>query len=167
MKIELFKDAIAIIDGIPSERVRLRFWQDDLRASPGDSEQFFISKPKHIVDTLRCCPGAWLALHPTMRKLGLTTRRKLGGTPQFACFSDFDALAAFFDLKPTEAEGLFDPDRYDGESHISDKTLWLCRALSLLSDYQNKTGDTLTGHETRMKAANLLNAQRPEDSIWL
>jgi len=160
MKIELFKDAIAIIDGIPSERVRLRFWQDDLRASPGDGEQFFISKPKHIVDTLRCCPGAWLALHPAMRKLGLTTRRKLGGTPQFACFEGDNALAAFFDIRNHEADRLFAARHEFGVGHASDKVLWLCRALSLLSDYQNKTGDTLAGHETRVKAANLLNAGR-------
>jgi hypothetical protein len=135
MKIELFKDAIAIIDGIPSERVCLRFWQDDVRASIGDKKQFFISKPKHIVDTLRCCPGGWLALHPKMRDLGLRTKRKEEGEPQFACLSGFDALGAFFDIKSVEAEDLFDPDREKAAYVVPDKMLWLYRAVNLLARY--------------------------------
>jgi hypothetical protein len=162
MKIELFKDAIAIIDGIPSERVCLRFWQDDVRASIGDKEQFFISKPKHIVETLRCCPGAWLALHPKMRDLGLRTKRKAEGEPQFACLSGMDALAAFFDIKAHEAENLFHPDREPTANNATDKVIWLCRALTLLSRYQEKANDTESGHQTRMRAANLMNAQYQE-----
>jgi hypothetical protein len=159
MKIELFKDAIAIVDGIPSERVRLRFWQDDLRASIWDKEQFNISKPKHIVDTLRCCPGGWLALHPKMRNLGLRTTRKELGEPQFACLTGTDALAAFFDIKRTEAEDLFDPGRERTANNATDKVIWLVRAFNLLARYARHEDEAIY---YRTRAANLMNAQYQE-----
>lgn len=159
MKIEKFKDAIAIIDGIPSERVRLRFWQDDVRASIVDKEQFFISKPKHIVETLRCCPGGWLALHPKMRDLGLKTKRKAEGEPQFACFSGMDALAAFFDIKAHEAENLFQPGRERTENNATDKVIWLVRAFNLLARYARHEDEAMC---YRTRAANLMNAQYQE-----
>lgn len=165
MNIELFKDAIEIVDGIPSHRIRLTYWQDDVRFGSEQPDKYYVRKPKHIVDSLRCCPGGWLCLHPKMRNLGLHANRKECGEPTYIRFHGAEALAAFFYITDAEADDLFAPRESTVSLRVSDKVLWRYRALILLAQYQSRSGDHGEALLNQTRAANLMNAQFPETSV--
>lgn len=145
MKVELFKDAYAIIDGIPDERLSLETWQDSGEwlgtvGSKSTWERAIVQKPQDIECGTLACAAVWLCLHPNMQKRGLGVGKH--GQPTYVMFHQYDALAAFFDIPEPEARGLFKvytPDeREDGLDGvpITDRQRWLQRARKLLAKYR-------------------------------
>jgi hypothetical protein len=137
MNIELFKDAIAIADGIPDNRVNLDFFQQPERVQvegKSFSTERWISKPEDITCGTLACMAGWLCLHPDMRKHGL--RASSEGVPALnGCF-EYLAMARFFGISRTEAYDLFTWKR-DNEKG-TDKQVWLKRAMKLLAKYQTQ-----------------------------
>lgn len=140
MKVELFKDAIAIIDGIPESRIQLNSFQSSGRIAHESSE-------------IRCgtlaCAAGWLALHPGMRALGLHT--VFLGFPAYRTYEPgYESLAGFFEITEREANLVFGPrlqpkmSRREIEAmiHLSDKELWLGRAHKLLKKIKNGKNKT-------------------------
>ena len=135
MNVELFKDAIAIIAGIPDERLSLGEWQcDDMLGFK------VVRKPKKIKCHTIACAGGWLALHPTMREHGLRPS-PVDGAPILkdgGLYQDpFEALATLFDISEKEATKLFTYRDWDG-SERTDRQVWLKRAYKLLAKYEAK-----------------------------
>jgi hypothetical protein len=138
MNVELFKDAIAIIAGIPYKQVSLRNWQKDMHP--------FRSRTVHQTHRIDCgtvcCAAGWLALHPDMRKLGL--RNGALGEPvlkrkgHLYDLEDYDALAELFGIDYKEAMALFGPGISEQErpNNENDKVVWLNRARKLLAKYE-------------------------------
>jgi hypothetical protein len=129
MNVELFKDAIAIIAGIPYKQVSLRNWQKDMHP--------FRSRTVHQTHRIDCgtvcCAAGWLALDPAMQDAGL--RAGYDGRPVFGILESYAALSAFFGTTREETEALFDRRRMIetvefGES-ASDKEVWLRRVETL------------------------------------
>jgi hypothetical protein len=142
MDIELFKDAIAIISGIPDKHVRLDSWQDRTgRKGPLKPLRIIENSDEIKCNTLACAAG-WLSLHPAMQALGLHPDRESGGEPVFGFHDGYYALADFFGITRNEAIELFGArDPLDASMYgedLTDKELWLRRAHFLLAKYQIK-----------------------------
>jgi hypothetical protein len=127
---ERLRDAFAILDGLPEEAIKLWTWREKGR------------KPE--CGTIACAAG-WLAMHPAMNALGLTTLNQYDGTPKLAeSYSGMTAMRVFFDLSMDEAT-IFEGRRHgykDWELHgggvlhlLTDKQLWKRRALRLFQKY--------------------------------
>ena len=124
MNTELVKDAYAIIDGIPDDRISLYMFQQGEIAL----------EPAAITCQTLACAAGWLSLHPDMRKRGL--RILTNGIPYlFGAASGFDSLAMLFEMTRKQATFLFSDrsgSRIPGQSEMSDKELWLARCRYLL-----------------------------------
>jgi hypothetical protein len=138
MKVELFKDAIAIIAGIPPTRVSLRHWQEDLYPFGNG----IVYQTHRIHCGTVCCAAGWLTLHPAMRKLGL--RNGAFGHPvlkrkgHLYDLGGYAALAELFGIDHKEATALFSSGISEQErpNNESDKAVWLNRARKLLAKYE-------------------------------
>ena len=123
----LLRDAYQIIDGIPESNFALKYWLDE------DSWK----KAEPDCGTIACAAG-WLALHPDMKKLGLT--RDQMGTPMYLDMDGYDALAAVFGINWQDARNLFgtrgmsrlDEPR-EGTVMMTDKKLWMYRVRQFLA----------------------------------
>ena len=129
MNIELWKDAISVIDGIPEKRINLNTWQKSQLVR-------FITGPDQIECGTICCAAGWLALHPKFQSLGLKTDFNLR-CPVFVdsllgVCTGYRALAAMFGISHREAEETFKPNSSDKRP---DKQVWLERAKDLLRKY--------------------------------
>lgn len=151
MNVELLKDAIAIIDGIPDERIRLTRWQipvevaSSLTAFPKlPNKRVFAYRAEEIHCGTIACAAGWLSLHPDMQARGLRVNSKADADAAYPVvdtgektLTGFAALAYFFDISDAEAETLFGA-RTSTEflsprtKHLSNKQLWLRRAKFLL-----------------------------------
>jgi hypothetical protein len=139
---ELFKDAIAAIDGIPDARLKLNRWQC------GSGYESFSSRPRIVTRTERitcdtiACAGGWLALHPLFRARGLRPEA-FNGIPTIGRgdrkSEGSRALAILFGISGVEANTLFcyrtveehtDPKT----KNLSDRQIWLRRAKEFLAD---------------------------------
>lgn len=137
MNIELFKDAIAIVGGIPEERISLSSFQDGME---------FAETAREITCGTLACAAGWLSLHPDMQALGL----RVGpyGDPVYAHHdSGFESLAEFFGMTEDQARLVFG-SRYSWKCRIdsadlSDKELWLARAHQLLEEVTNGKNKTV------------------------
>lgn len=150
MKVELLKDAIAIIDGIPDDRLRLSRWQVQ-HSKVFDSELSlyhykYISKARQIRCNTIACAGGWLCLHPDMQQRGLSINTHGGGYfeafPKYKKKVGFEALGCFFGIDTGEAEELFGmrtSDEMDDEAtrKLTDRQLWLHRAKLLLAKHKS------------------------------
>lgn len=128
----LLRDAYAIIDGIPAERIDLENWLDK------------DNSPGHC-NTIACAAG-WLALHPGMQKLGLMSY--YNGEPMFIesdlykgvrASQGYAGLSKFFGLESEDqARDLFGTrafeSPYDPENRVglTDKELWKARVRNFL-----------------------------------
>lgn len=121
------RDAYAIIDGIPEERIDLSSW-----LANGDSA--------HDCNTLACAAG-WLAMHPAMNKKGL--KRAPKGMPRIwtkvGFVYGYHALAEFFGVTSEDAFEIFRPRRHrsnldpENRENFSDKELWKFRVQTFLN----------------------------------
>ncbi|SNS51823.1 hypothetical protein SAMN06265795_103178 [Noviherbaspirillum humi] len=121
---DLLRDAYAIIDGIPADRIRF----GPACAARGPS----------LTEGTVCAPEGWLAQHPQFQALGLSlspdgSRLLLHGEPGLT--SPAGIMAAVFGLPAYEAQQLF------GERHVfagadesgaADKQAWLQRIQDFL-----------------------------------
>ncbi len=133
MNLELLKDAYAIIEGMPDERIDLDFWQDNkdvgklmLRGA--------ISRAKQIDCGTIACAAGWLSLHPDMNARGLVSEF---GVPEFRGDWQYEGLAKFFDISLTDAGNLFKSrssfeKRYVVTKKMTDRQLWLWRVRRLI-----------------------------------
>jgi hypothetical protein len=132
--IERLKDAYAIIDGIPAERIHLDMFQYN----------YVGNGYAHDVTAIKCgticCAGGWLALHPKVRKWGITADD--AGCPVLARNPDdpvnsYKVLATVFKIDYYDAEALFRPRRWALDGSLrSEKQLWLDRCLDLITRLQ-------------------------------
>lgn len=138
MNVELFKDAIAIIEGIPADRLDLEGWQHNLN----DFNPKTVRKPHKITCGTIACAGGWLALNPVMRRHGLRADKEgapvLKNGTQEERRDSYLALATLFDISEIEAENLFTYRKEEGHWKRSDKQVWLKRAYKLLAKYEAK-----------------------------
>ncbi|KVQ35726.1 hypothetical protein WK03_35245 [Burkholderia cepacia] len=140
---ELLRDAFAIIDGIPDSSLNLATWRQKGR--------------KHECGTLACAAG-WLAMHPDMNELGLSTGIPYDGMPLFEASSGFSALREFFGLD-FHSQNIFEGAGYgykDGElgdlrKDMTDKQLWKRRVLRLFQEY-NEPFDPMVGEGLHLDA---------------
>lgn len=141
MKIELFKDAVAIIRGIPEERFDLNDWQARKAPSkyPGlRIEGMPVQYPTQISCGTIACAAGWLALHPKMQALGIEVSGS-SGSPMWGSLWGSDAFAKLFNITEDEAVKLFSTRQADlWEEGISDRDVWIARALKLLAKYEAK-----------------------------
>jgi hypothetical protein len=127
VKIELFKDAIAIIRGIPQSRINLDEWQKRQLNSVA------IGSAHEITCGTIACAGGWLALYPPFQELGLSVN--FAGVPIYGGSPGMKALAGFFDISEREAVDLFSaPDEWFDQGRS--KTIWLRRADKLLLKHE-------------------------------
>lgn len=135
MNVELLKDAIEIIGGIPDNQFDLDMWQ----------QNGFAKNAEEITCNTIACAGGWLALHPKFQALGL--KPGLGGIPLyvrgdgwFNILFGMYGLSRFFDIPYEDAEELFE-DRTEKEDkkypNESDRQIWIRRATRLLKKYQH------------------------------
>jgi hypothetical protein len=141
MNHDLFKRAIEIIRAVPEKQIDLRLFQFFRIGHDG----LFVTTLKEADCGTLCCAGGWLALDPEMQKAGLYVD-PVHGAPALDFSNDktrllgVDALAAFFDIKESEASALFSPRKFiencyfGAQSQCSDKELWLRRAESFTSN---------------------------------
>jgi hypothetical protein len=135
MNFERMNQAIAIIKDIPDDQLSLLYWQHEPEA---ENETFARDMAQTNCGTLACAAG-WLSLHPAMQEQGLFADRDgepihlLGTKRRYG----FNALAQFFDLLISEAEGLFG-QRQEGEGgeEMTDKQVWLLRAENLIAQHK-------------------------------
>jgi len=118
---ELLKDAYAIIDGIPEDKINLRV----IRLSEGKSLE---------CGTI-CCAAGWLASHPTFKALGLSIANDRciylnGEMPD--CNNYSDQMAAVFGITKPEASDLFDQRQANEPRSLTDKEIWLRRVRQFL-----------------------------------
>lgn len=142
MNAELLKDAIAIIDGIPSDRVSLARWQQ--KFVNGRLVEHYVRNASAITCNTIACAGGWLSLHPKFRERGLfvSTDRGEYGEPVLIrdrqpTYANFYAFAILFDISYAEALALFRARRELEDrkyEHMDDRQLWLHRAMVLLTD---------------------------------
>lgn len=136
MKIELFKDAVAIIRGIPEERFDLETWQT--RMAPGGwPRDTGIQKINHISCNTIACAAGWLSLHPDIQARGMQVNRA-SGCPMFQGHWGYAAYAKFFGITEDESEALFKQRQGPTGPAISDRDLWVSRALELLAKHEAK-----------------------------
>lgn len=140
---ELLKDAIAIIDGIPSNRVSLTRWQQTyINGRLVERYLHYVKDASAITCNTVACAGGWLSLHPKFRECGLFASTNYGGEPvmmvdQKIVHSGFHALARLFDIRYVEARALFCSRREFEDrkyGHMDDRQLWLHRAGVLLTN---------------------------------
>jgi hypothetical protein len=119
MNLELFNRAVEIIAAIPEKQINLRLWL---------SHSF-----DENCGTI-CCAGGWLARHPEMQAQGLYCGAYGAPSckgPNGMIFTEYYALAFFFDMPFPVAASLFDTRSYSRakwESQFkTDKELWLAR----------------------------------------
>jgi hypothetical protein len=132
--IERLKDAYAIIDGIPPERIHLDMFQQF------NNDNQYAHDVTEIKCGTICCAGGWLALHPKVRKWGITADDT--GCPVLARNPDefansykdsYKVLATVFKIDYYDAEALFRPRRWALDGSLrSEKQLWLDRCLDLI-----------------------------------
>lgn len=125
MKTELLKDAVAIIRGIPADRLDLNDWQQH-------NDDAAILVEQISCGTIACAAG-WLALHPDMRARGMGISY-ISGAPLFEGKVGYPALAHFFGINEDEAQILFGPRDQASSRRKSDREVWVERALELLKD---------------------------------
>lgn len=133
MNIELFKDAIAVIRGIPESRINLDQWQAGKVGGLVILSYRTVSNVSEIDCSTLACAGGWLALYPPFQKLGL--RFNSWGVPSYRGYLRRAALAEFFDILEIEARDLFGPKGFS--EHGRHKTIWLRRAVKLLRKYES------------------------------
>lgn len=131
MNIERLKQAIKIIEAIPDEKLNLRVWKN------ANESIGYVDSMEKSCGTIACAAG-WLAMHPEMQAQGWWSG--LCGQPVYQrekqTFFGFDALQMFFELRDSEAYGLFKPryliERSGDRAALSDKEIWLMRANRFL-----------------------------------
>ena len=137
MNVDRFKQAIAIIEEIPDEQLRLKHWQ----ASYDKGSGYIGSNAQATCGTIACAAG-WLALHPDMQAQGLSSG--YCGMPRYSetgpMYSGFTALQLFFDIRDIDADLLFQSRNWyesDGDmGQLTDKQIWLKRAKIFLAGYE-------------------------------
>lgn len=123
----LLRDAYAIIDGIPDNRIDLAQWRK-------------VGRSPHSCGTIACAAG-WLSMHPDMKDRGLLSGS--GGMPKFRNESGYfsycyEALAIMFGIDRRSASDIFCTrfmgGRLDPENagQLSDKELWKARVRNFL-----------------------------------
>jgi hypothetical protein len=141
MKIELFKDAIAIIRGIPEDRLNLEDWQSRKASSLYQGLRLLghpVRQPGDIDCQTIACAAGWLALHPKMQKLGIEVSPS-SGSPVFHSEWGGAAFAKLFNITEEEGVCLFSSRHLEEqENKISDRDTWVARALTLLAKYEAK-----------------------------
>lgn len=133
MNIERLKQAIAIIEAIPDEKVNLRTWQRQKNIYDAT-----VTKMEDVSCGTLACAAGWLVLHPDMQAQGLKVG--LSGNPVYnngrRQLINFYALATFFDIRDVEADSLFQSrnssEMRGGNEDLTDKQIWLQRANRLL-----------------------------------
>jgi hypothetical protein len=130
VKIELFKDAIAVIRGIPKKRIDLDGWQQN--SLPGDDDSAAENASQIKCGTIACA-GGWLALYPPFQELGL--HPDATGVPCYGDHTAMAALARFFEISELQARALF---RATDSPTTRSKSIWLGRALTLLRECQRQ-----------------------------
>jgi hypothetical protein len=137
MKIELFKDAVAIIRGIPEERFDLETWQTRRMASRLVDTGF--QKISHISCNTIACAAGWLSLHPTIQARGMQVNPS-SGCPMFQGHWGYSAYAKLFGITEDESEALFQqrPAAFGPGPRINDRDVWVNRALELLAKHEAK-----------------------------
>lgn len=138
MNESLFKDAIAIIDGIPEARLKLESWQ---------SQDGIVENTEKITCNTIACAGGWLALHPTFQAMGLFPSSSTG-MPVLEVNGGYrligsKALAHIFDMPIPQAQDLFSSrttSEYEDFPDESDRQIWLRRAKNLLESNQINHG---------------------------
>lgn len=155
MNIELLKDAIAIIDGIPAPRIVLDRWQSSGCVSDGwgGTKYRVVRHIRSIKPYTVACAAVWLSLHPQFRALKVRILSSSGEPyiPHKSLYG-YGALAHLFDITPAMAAALFEsrsvPERIR-YSELDDKSLWLRRARVLLTDREGFISEFCTYAETR------------------
>lgn len=140
MKLELFLEAYAILDGIPDHNIALDSFVDLTTSSPTGVA---------TCGTIACGAG-FLCLHPVMQAQGLFLDR---GVPRLerngVIATDYWALALFFDISHVESCNLFYPRDtkyvYDPSypNSLTDKQLLLSRMRNFLQQQGYKLKEPL------------------------
>lgn len=108
MNVDLLKEAYAVIDGVPDERLDLSDWKCGTVA----------------------CAGGWLCQYPPFSANGL--RPSNGGTPSFNGVSGYLALVRFFGLSCGQVLALFSPP--GNQESSTDRQVFLRRLREFLRD---------------------------------
>lgn len=132
MNIKLLREAYAIIDGIPSERINLD------RVASNDRNGGMISHKLGTVpencSTIACAAG-WLGMHPEFRALGLVTT-KHGYITWQGQMAFEGVLAHVFDCDVETAIELFEERTcYEDNGAMSDKQVWQHRVRKYLKQH--------------------------------
>lgn len=117
MRVDLLKEAYAVIDGVPDERLDLSRWKCGTLA----------------------CAGGWLCQYPPFLRMGLALKIDPDYTQPMPAFMGkvyFDALEEFFGIEPVDASGLFGVRRWwlPTESGDTDRQVFLRRLREFLRD---------------------------------
>lgn len=141
-KIELIKDAYAIVDGVPDKNLNLRYFltKGNLRRRY-EVPKYYLKPLMADCGTIACAAGL-IAMHPGMvaRGLKLLHNERPGGfAPAFGSLRGYDALSEFFGLSYHEVSYLFGSrgeSSYDDQLFtptMTDKQLWLARVRTFLA----------------------------------
>lgn len=120
-KIDLLKEAYAIIEGIPPEAINLGQW----KTKEGETlEQGTV-----------CCPATWLTQHPQFQELGLYEDGR--GRPAYGPYRGYAALGTLFRIDTQAAHGLFCPMQTTLRN-VPDKDVFLARLRAYINKHQPK-----------------------------
>lgn len=127
MKIKLLRQAYAIIDGIPDNRINL----DVICRGPEKGNAGHCG-------TIACAAG-WLAMHPKFIKRGMYIDEdgQLDLKDGLHWYDWDDILSIVFDCSVSTANKLFGPTWYDEDTGKTEKQIWQKRVRKYLKKHSH------------------------------